>query len=44
MNNESTIKELLDTINQKLLIDDVKDSVHRIKFMTTRDMILELIR
>jgi hypothetical protein len=43
MNIEITAAELLEKLAQKIETNDVKDSVHKIKLMTARDVILELI-
>ena len=43
MNREITAAELLEKLVQKIEINDVKDSVHKIKLMTARDVIRELI-
>ena len=43
MNTKITAAELLEKLAQKIETNDVKDSVHKIKLMTARDVILELI-
>ena len=40
---ESTAKEILDQLEKQLAENKVKDSVHKINLMTTRDMIKELV-
>lgn len=40
---ESTAKEIIDQLEKQLAENKVKDSVHKIKLMTTRDMIKELL-
>ena len=44
MNTEITAATLLEKLAQKIETNDVKDSVHKIKLMTARDIIRELIR
>ncbi|MDG1385940.1 MAG: hypothetical protein P8P33_02830 [Flavobacteriaceae bacterium] len=44
MNTEITAAELLEELVQKIEANDVKDSVHKIKLMTARDVIREFIR
>ena len=44
MNTEITAAELLEKLVQKIEVNDVKDSVHKIKLMTARDVIREMIR
>jgi len=44
MNTEITAAELLEKLVRKIETNDVKDSVHKIKLMTARDVIRELIR
>ena len=44
MNREITAAELLEKLVQKIEKNDVKDSVHKIKLMTARDVIRELTR
>ena len=43
MNGKTTIKELVEHLEKRLEIGEYKDSVHKIKLMTTRQMILEMI-
>ena len=43
MKNTITAEELLKELENRLSKGDFKDSVHKIKLMTTRDMILEMI-
>ena len=44
MNTEITAAVLLEKLVQKIETNDVTDSVHKIKLMTARDVIRELIR
>ena len=43
MNTEITAAELLEVLVHKIETNDVKDSVHKIKLMTARDVIREMI-
>jgi mRNA-degrading endonuclease HigB of HigAB toxin-antitoxin module len=43
MKKNPTAEELLKELENRLSKGDFKDSVHQIKLMTTRDMILEMI-
>lgn len=43
MNEKKTIKELVEHLEKRLEIGEYKDSVHKIKLITTRQMILEII-
>lgn len=43
MDKKSTAEELIYELESRLSNGEYKDSVHRIKLMTTRDMILEII-
>ena len=43
MKKNPTSEELLNELESRLSSGDYKDSVHQIKLMTTRDMILEMI-
>lgn len=43
LNQNSSIKELLAVIEKRMHNNDFKDAVHKIKFITTRDMIQELM-
>jgi hypothetical protein len=43
MKETITALELLRELEDRLSKGDYKDSVHKIKLMTTRDMILEMI-
>ena len=42
-NNTLTAQQLLDLINGKINTGDYKDAVHKIKMMTARDMINEIL-
>ena len=43
MKKNPSAVELLNELENRLSSGDYKDSVHQIKLMTTRDMILEMI-
>ena len=43
MKKNLTINELLGELEKRISTGDFKDSVHKIKLMTTREMILEMI-
>ena len=43
MKETTTVQELLKELENRLSKGDYKDSVHKIKLMTARDMILEMI-
>ncbi|MBT3444984.1 MAG: hypothetical protein P8I34_03830 [Flavobacteriaceae bacterium] len=43
MKETTTAQELLKELENRLSKGDYKDSVHKIKLMTARDMILEMI-
>tara|TARA_B100001248_G_C27267747_1_gene401551 strand:+ start:608 stop:757 length:150 start_codon:yes stop_codon:yes gene_type:complete len=43
MNEKASIKELIEYIESRLEVGEYKDSVHKIKLITTREMILEII-
>ena len=43
MRENPTASELLKALDARLAQGNYKDSVHKIKLMTTRDMILEMI-
>ncbi len=43
MKKNPTAVELLNELENRLSSGDYKDSVHQIKLMTTREMILEMI-
>ena len=42
-NNTLTAQQLLDLINEKINTGGYKDAVHKIKMMTARDMINEIL-
>ena len=44
MTENTSTKELLALIEQRIADNQVKDAVHKIKFMTARDVIKELLR
>ena len=44
MTENTSTKELLSLIEQRIADNQVKDAVHKIKFMTARDVIKELLR
>jgi len=39
----STAEEIISELNRRIKQNEVKDAVHKIKFMTARDMLKELI-
>lgn len=43
LDQNSSIKELLAVIEERMQNNDFKDAVHKIKFITARDMIQELM-
>lgn len=43
MKNPITVQELIQELENRLSRGDFKDSVHKIKLMTTREMILDII-
>jgi hypothetical protein len=43
MNKENTLAELIDVLNKRIENNDVINSVHKIKLMTARDVIKEMI-
>ena len=43
MDTNTTLLELIQHLEKRLTEGDYKDSVHKIKLMTTRDMVLEAI-
>ena len=43
MTEKASIKELIEYIERRLEVGEYKDSVHKIKLITTRQMILEMI-
>ena len=43
MNEKASIKKLIEYIESRLEVGEYKDSVHKIKLITTREMILEII-
>jgi hypothetical protein len=43
MNKENTLAELIDVLNKRIENNDVIDSIHKIKLMTARDVIKEMI-
>ena len=43
MNKENTLAELIEVLNKRIKNNDVIDSVHKIKLMTARDVIKEMI-
>jgi len=42
MNQDSTAKEIIEYLENRIDNDLVKNSVHKVKFMTARDMIVEI--
>ena len=44
MNQDSTAKEIIEYLENRIDNDLVKNSVHIVKFMTARDMIVEITK
>ena len=44
MNENTPIKEAIERLETRINNNDVKDAVHKIKFMTARDVLNELLR
>ena len=44
MNQDSTAKEIIEYLENRIDNDLVKNSVHKVKFMTARDMIVEIAK
>jgi len=44
MNQDSTAKEIIEYLENQIDNDLVKNSVHKVKFMTARDMIVEITK
>ena len=44
MNLDSTAKEIIEYLENLIDKNLVKDSVHKVKFMTARDMIVEITK
>lgn len=44
MNQDSTAKEIIEYLENRIDNDLVKNSVHKVKFMTARDMIVEITK
>lgn len=44
MNEKTPIKEVIELLKARINNNDVKDAVHKIKFMTTCDVLNELLR
>ena len=44
MNQDSTAKEIIEYLENRIDNDLVKNSVHKVKFMTARDMIAEITK
>ena len=44
MNENTPIKEAVERLEARIKNNDVKDAVHKIKFMTARDVLKELLR
>lgn len=38
----STAQEIIDELNRRISQNEVKDAVHKIKYMTARDILVEL--
>ena len=41
---ETTLKQVITHLQDRIDNNDVKDAVHKIKFMTARDVLNELLR
>ncbi|MGB2085975.1 MAG: hypothetical protein ACPH63_07970 [Flavobacteriaceae bacterium] len=44
MNKKTTAEEIVKILDEKIAHNQVKDAVHKIKFMTAREVIIELMR
>ena len=44
MNQDSTAKEIIEYLENRIDNDLVKNTVHKVKFMTARDMIVEITK
>lgn len=44
MNENTQLSEAIKQLEEKIAKNQVKDAVHKIKFMTTRDVLKELIK
>ncbi|CAI8305091.1 MAG: hypothetical protein OR998_06465 [Flavobacteriaceae bacterium] len=44
MNLDSTAKELIEYLENRIDNNLVKNSVHKVKFMTARDMLIEITK
>ena len=44
MNQDSTAKEIIEYLENQIDNDLVKNSVHKVKFMTARDVIVEITK
>ena len=44
MNENTPIKEAIERLEVRINNNEVKDAVHKIKFMTARDVLKELLR
>jgi|TARA_B110000495_G_C22872780_1_gene508992 hypothetical protein len=44
MNQDSTAKEIIEYLENRIDNDLVKNSVHKVKFMTARDIIVEITK
>jgi hypothetical protein len=44
VNQDSTAKEIIEYLENRIDNDLVKNSVHKVKFMTARDMIVEITK
>lgn len=41
---ETTLKQAITYLQNRIDNNDVKDAVHKIKFMTARDVLIELLK
>lgn len=44
MNENTPLKDVIAHLEKRIETNEVKDAVHKIKFMTARDMLKELLR
>ena len=44
MKENTPLKEIISHLEERIETNDVKDAVHKIKFMTARDVLKELVQ
>ncbi|MDG1053533.1 MAG: hypothetical protein P8O78_02760 [Flavobacteriaceae bacterium] len=44
INEETTLKQAINYLQERIDKNEVKDTVHKIKFMTARDVLKELLK